>query len=176
MNKTMNTRTTLAFVTLILGFLILGSVESMAQKRVVVIPFRNIDGQIELNVWRYELADSLRNLLYSMDENEEYYHIVDPDSVEMAISEYNLDPTNVQYESDVWRAVESLNADKVVQGNFFMRGKRVLLNAYVYDVEFKMADQQHQAKNIFKQPDTYMSAVKIMGKKLYPALIKKDDY
>ena len=161
---------------MMLGIMILGSAQSFAQKRVVVIPFRNIDGQIELNVWRYELADSLRNLLYSMDENEEYYHIVDPDSVEMAISEFNLDPTNVQYESDVWRAVKSLNADKVVQGNFFMRGQRVLINAYVYDVEFQMADQQHQAKNIFKKPDTYMSAVKIMGKKLYPALIKEEDY
>jgi len=150
--------------------LILGTIGASAQLRVVVLPFRNMDGKIDYNLWQYELADSLRNTLLEMDPNEEQYHIVDPDSVEMAIAEFNLDPTNAQYESDVWRAVDLIGADKVVQGNFFLRGDRVLMNAYVYDVEFKMADQVNQAKDIYKSPTTYLSAVKKMAKLLYPGL------
>lgn len=150
--------------------LILGTIGASAQLRVVVLPFRNMDGKIDYNLWQYELADSLRNTLLAMDPNEEQYHIVDPDSVEMAIAEFNLDPTNAQYESDVWRAVDLIGADKVVQGNFFLRGDRVLMNAYVYDVEFKMADQVNQAKDIYKSPTTYLSAVKKMAKLLYPGL------
>lgn len=148
----------------------LGSVAAYAQQRVIVLPFRNMDGKIDYNLWQYELADSLRTLLLEMDPKEEHYHLVDPDSVEMAIAEFNLDPTNAQYESDIWRAVDLIKADKVVQGNFFLRGDRVLMNAYVYDVEYKMADQVNQAKDIYKTPDTYLSAVKKMAKQLYPGL------
>lgn len=143
------------------------------QKRVVVLPFQNMDGDINYNLWKYELADSLRTLLYEMDADEQFYHLVDPDSVEMAIGEFNLDPTNAQYESDVWRAVETLNATHVVQGNFFLRGERVLMNCYLYDVEFKIADRKNQAKNIYKKPDTYIAAVPKMAKKVYPGLTKQ---
>ncbi len=149
---------------------ILGSVTAQAQLRVIVLPFRNMDGKIDYNLWQYELSDSLRTVLHEMDPNEEHYHLVDPDSVEMAIAEFNLDPTNAQYESDIWRAVDLIKADKVVQGNFFLRGDRVLMNAYVYDVEYKMADQVNQAKDIYKTPDSYLSAVKKMAKLLYPGL------
>ena len=131
-----------------------------------------MDGHIDYNIWQYELSDSLRMKLIEMDPESASYHIVDPDSVEMAISEYNLDPTNAQYESDVWRAVEDLKATHVIQGNFFLRGERVLMNCYLYDVEFKIADRKNQAKNIYKKPDTYMSAVPKMAKKLYPGLTK----
>jgi hypothetical protein len=158
------------FVSFILTLLLAGGLDLVAQKRVVVIPFRNMDGLIDLNVWRYELSDSLRLALIDKDPEGKLYHIVDPDSVEMAISEFNLDPTNVQYESDVWRAVELLNADYCIQGNFVVRSGRVLLNAYVYSVEYKMADPEHQAKDIFRKPDDVLSAVALMAKKLYPAL------
>jgi len=150
--------------------LMAGSLAAQTQLRVIVLPFRNMDGKIDYNLWQYELADSLRTVLHEMDPNEEHYHLVDPDSVEMAIAEFNLDPTNAQYESDIWRAVDLIKADKVVQGNFFLRGDRVLMNAYVYDVEYKMADPVNQAKDIYKTPDSYLSAVKKMAKQLYPGL------
>ena len=153
-----------------IAVLILSAIGASAQLRVIVLPFRNMDGKIDYNIWQYELADSLRNTLHAMDPNEEHFHIVDPDSVEMAIAEFNLDPTNAQYESDVWRAVDLIGADKVIQGNFFLRGERVLMNAYVYDVEFKMADQVNKAKDIYKTPSSYLKAVKKMAKLLYPGL------
>lgn len=142
-----------------------------AQKRVVVLPFRNMDGEVAYNPWRYELADSLRSALLAVDPTQKAFMMVDQDSVELAISELNLDPNNAQFESDVWRAVKNLKADLVVQGNFFLRGERVLMNAYVYNVEFQIANQEHQAKNLYKTPTSYMEAVPIMTKKLYPALI-----
>ncbi len=144
--------------------------QATAQARLVILPFRNTDGLIDYNLWQYELADSLRVVLTEMDPEEQYYHIVDPDSVEMAIAEFNLDPTNAQYESDVWRAVELIRADKVIQGNFFLQGERVLMNAYIYTVEYKMANQQHRAKDIVRTPTTYLSAVKLIAKKLFPGL------
>lgn len=161
----------LLLTTLILcGLMVVVPHEATAQTRLVILPFRNTDGLIDYNLWQYELADSLRTMLVEMDPNEQYYHIVDPDSVEMAIAEFNLDPTNAQYESDVWRAVELVQADKVIQGNFFLQGERVLINAYIYTVEYKMADQQHLAKDIVRSPTTYLSAVKLIAKKLFPGL------
>jgi TolB-like protein len=144
---------------------------SFAQKRVVVLPFRNMDGEISYNPWRTELADSLRTALLAVDPAQTSFTIVAQDSVEMAISDLNLDPNNAQYESDVWRAVKNLKADLAVSGNFFLRGERVLMNAYVYDVQYQIANQEHQAKNLYKSPATYLEAVAVMTKKLYPALI-----
>lgn len=142
-------------------------------KRVVVLPFQNLDGDIKYNLWKYELSDSLRALLQEMDPDEQHYHLIDPDSVEMAIGEFNLDPTNAQYESDVWRAVESLNASHVIQGNFLLRGDRVLINCYLYDVEFKISDRENQAKNIYKKPDSYMTAVPKIATAIHPGLTKQ---
>lgn len=151
--------------------MIVGPFVASAQKRVIVLPFRNMDGEVAYNPWRYELADSLRTALLGVDPAQKVFMMIDQDSVELAISELNLDPNNAQFESDVWRAVKNLKADLVVQGNFFLRGDRVLMNAYVYSVEFQVANQEHQAKNLYKTPTTYMEAVPIMTKKLYPALI-----
>ncbi|MBI2793086.1 MAG: hypothetical protein HYX66_00370 [Ignavibacteria bacterium] len=154
---------------LILTFVI-SSAALSAQQRVVVLPFRNMDGEISLNEWSHTLADSLRKSLLAVDTSQKNFIIVDPDSVELIISEFNIDPSNAQYESDVWRAVEKLGATKVVQGNFLRRGERVLMNAYIYDVEFKMADAVNQAKDLYEKPATYLNAVRVMTKKLYPGL------
>lgn len=159
----------LKFSTLVLLTTALTS-EMIGQTRVVVLPFRNMDGAFKYNMWSIEIADSLRRGLLAVDENQKDFVIIDPDSVEAAISELNLDPTNAQYYSDVWTAIENLKADKVVQGNFFLRGDRVLLNAYVYSVEYKMADPVNQAKDLYKTPTTYMESVRTMIKKLYPGL------
>lgn len=158
-----------ALVTL---FILLASTAVHAQTRVAVLPFRNMDGHIERNVWSIKLADSLRTALLNIDPTQTAFVFIPADSVEMAISELNLDPTNPQYESDVWKAVAALGAQRVVTGNFFLQGERVLMNAYVYDVATKMPNPTHQAKNLFKSPATYLEAVAVMAKRLHPALLK----
>ncbi|MDZ4746236.1 MAG: hypothetical protein SGJ05_09575 [bacterium] len=148
------------------------SVCAFAQARVVVLPFRNMDGEIKYNVWSLQLSDSLTKLLLANDTTQAKFVIVPNDSVEMAISELNLDPTNPQYQSDVWKAVKAMGAVMVVQGNFFLRGERVLMNAYVYDMNTRMAHGTYFAKDIYKSPTSYMEAIPVMVKKLYPALIE----
>lgn len=150
--------------------IVISSAELSAQQRVAVLPFRNMDGEISLNEWSHTLADSLRKSLLAVDTNQTSFIIIDPDSVELVISEFNIDPSNAQYESDVWRAVEKLGATKVVQGNFLRRGERVLMNVYIYDVEYKMADPVNQAKDLYEYPKQYLNAVRVMTKRLYPGL------
>lgn len=157
---------------LIAGILAMSTLAVHAQSRVAVLPFRNMDGNIKYNVWTMQLADSLRTALNNVDAAQTAFVIIPADSVEMAISELNLDPTNPQYESDVWKAVAALGANKVVQGTLLLQGERVLLNAYVYDVSTKMPDAMNQAKNIFKSPATYLEAVPVMARKLHPALLR----
>lgn len=152
--------------------IVLASVAAIAQTRVVVLPFRNMDGEIRYNVWSQQLSDSLTKDLLAADPVQSKFVVIPHDSVEMAISELNLDPTNPQYQSDVWKAVKGLGAVMVVQGNFFLRGDRVLMNAYVYDMSTRMSHSTCFAKDIYKTPTTYMEAVPFMAKKLYPALLE----
>jgi len=161
-------RTFLLSLTLVL----VAAVSALAQSRVVVLPFRNMDGEIRYNAWSLELSDSLAKSILATDPTQTKFVVIPNDSVEMAISELNLDPTNPQYQSDVWKAVKRMGAVMVVQGNFFLRGERVLMNAYVYDMATRMAHQTCFAKDIYKTPTTYMEAVPVMVKKLYPALIE----
>lgn len=156
-------------IALSLLFLVASASTAVCQTRVAVLPFRNMDGKIALNAWSVQLADSLRVALEAADPNGEAFVIISPDSLEMAISELNLDPTNPQYDSDVWKAVQSLGASKVVQGNFLTEGERVLMNAYVFDLATKMPEAA-QAKNIYKAKDAIMTAIPLMVKRLLPAL------
>lgn len=152
--------------------LVLASAVTAAQTRVVVLPFRNMDGEIKYNAWSQQLSDSLTRALLATNPSQMKFVIVPHDSVEMAVSELNLDPTNPQYQSDVWKAVKGMGAVMVVQGNFFLRGDRVLMNAYVYDMATRLAHDTCFAKDIYKTPTTYMEAVPVMAKKLFPALIE----
>jgi TolB-like protein len=150
---------------LLMGF----SASTWAQTRIAVLTFRNMDGKTALNAMAVSLADSLRNALVAADSQQQFYAVIPADSVEMAVSEYNLDPTNPQYESDVWKALQAMGIEKVVQGNFLTEGDRILINVYVYDLEMKMPDPA-QAKNIYKPRDVVMSAIPIIAKRLLPAL------
>jgi TolB-like protein len=141
-----------------------------SQVRVAVLAFRNMDGKIALNAMAVQLADSLRTTLEAADPRKEHFSIIPQDSVEMAVSELNLDPTNPQYESDVWKALQAMGIEKVVQGNFLTEGERVLMNAYVYDLSSRMPDAA-QAKNIYKPRDAVLSAIPVIAKRLLPALI-----
>jgi hypothetical protein len=149
---------------------ILGAICAAAQARIAVLPFRNMDHDIKYNVWCIQFSDSLRSALLAQDPDAAKYYIVPADSVEMAIAALNLDPTNPQYESDMWKAVRGLGVKKAVQGNFQLRGERVLINCYVYDMESMLADQTNQAKDLYKMPTTYLEAIRPIVKRITPAL------
>lgn len=157
-------------VLIVLIFAILGTVAASSQTRIAVLPFRNMDHDIKYNVWCLQFADSLRSALQAQDPTGSAYSIVPADSVEMAIAALNLDPNNPQYESDMWKAVRSLGVKKAVQGNFQLRGERVLINCYIYDMDSMLADQTNQAKDLYKMPTTYLEAIRPIVKRISPGL------
>lgn len=156
---------------LIFVVFIVSLTSSFAQHRIAVLPFKNMDGNMDYNIWCYELQDSLEKKLIADDPESLNYVVVPADSIEMLLAELNLDPTNPQYETDMWQAVKDLNISRVVSGNFYIQSGRLIINAYVYDVEKKIPHPDYQAKNIFKSPDRVLSAVPIISKKLRMAII-----
>lgn len=148
----------------------LAPVGAYSQVRIAVLPFRNMDHDIKYNAWCLEFADSLRLALTSADPSSATYSIVPADSIEMSIASLNLDPTNPQYESDMWKAIRGLGVQKAVQGNFQLRGDRVLINCYVYDMDSMLADQTNQAKDLYKSPETYLEAIRPIVKRISPGL------
>lgn len=157
-------------VLIVLICAILGTLAASSQTRIAVLPFRNMDHDIKYNLWCLQFADSLRNALQAQDPAGSAYSIVPADSVELAIAALNLDPNNPQYESDMWKAVRSLGVKKAVQGNFQLRGERVLINCYIYDMDSMLADQTNQAKDLYKMPTTYLEAIRPIVKRITPGL------
>ncbi|MBL7999071.1 MAG: hypothetical protein JNL32_10590 [Candidatus Kapabacteria bacterium] len=143
---------------------------SQSLPRVVVLPIRNMDGNIGLNKYCYTIADSLRIVLAQHEQHNKQYTIVPADSVEMVLAEFNLDPNNPQYESDIWKAVAALNTTLVVSGTFNFNGGRMLVNIYCYNAKTKIADQANAAKNIFKAPEKILDMIPVMRDKIVPAL------
>ena len=144
-----------------------------SQTRIAILPFQNMDGNQKLNIISYHLQDSLLKALKALDPGEASYHIVPPDSIEMILSEMNLDPINPQYPTDMWKAVKNVNVSKVVTGNFNIQANRFLINAYIYDVVTKLPDIDYQARDIFKSEERVLEAVKIIVNRLKPGLIKQ---
>ncbi|MBU3678272.1 MAG: hypothetical protein FGM32_01530 [Candidatus Kapabacteria bacterium] len=159
-----------SFRLILLAIACAGVVTAQTQPRVVVLPFRNMSHDIQYNSWNYKFADSLRSALIEADPAGGSYTIVPADSVELALADLNLDPDNPQYESDMWKAVRNLKALKAVQGNFQLRGERVLINCYIYDMESMLADETNQAKDIFKTPTTFLEAIRPIVKRIRPGL------
>ncbi len=145
---------------------------SFAQIRYAVLPFQNGEGKIDLNIWSYELQDSLQKALMALDPESNYFQIVPADSVEEILADLNVDPTNPQYPTDMWKAVKLLNVEKVISGVFYFRGNRLIINAYIYDVRTKLADPRYKAENIFKSPEQGLSSINIIINKIKPALLK----
>ncbi len=151
-------------------FLAMLGVDSYAQVRIAVLPFRNMDRDIQYNVWSMQMADSLYKALQAMEPGQRAFVLIPPDSIEMAIAELNLDPLNPQYESDMWKAVRNLGATRAVQGNFQLRGDRVLVNCYVYDLSSMLADTENQAKDLYKPKGAILETIRPIVKKIYPGL------
>ncbi len=141
--------------------------EALAGVRVAVLPFRNMNGSFDYAERCYDLADSLYRSLDAL-QGDESFDLVPADSVEDVLAGLNLDPSNPQYVSDMWKAVELLQVDKVITGGFNVKYKKIFVNAYIYDVETKLAEPKFQAKNIFKKYDKALEAVPLIVKKLTP--------
>lgn len=144
----------------------------VSKTRIVVLPFQNMDGQLELNLVSYQLSDSLNLKLLEDEELSDKIEIVPLDSVEMIMADLNLDPTNPQYPSDMWKAISLLNVSKVVTGNFNVQAERFLINAYIYDVETKLPDPNYQVRDIFKKKEKILEAVGIISRKISEGLKK----
>ncbi|MGQ9818310.1 MAG: hypothetical protein ACUVQ1_00045 [Candidatus Kapaibacteriales bacterium] len=145
---------------------------SFCQIRIAVLPFQNMDGDLTLNVLSYRLQDSIANLLREKDPQARSYVIIPIDSIDILVSQFNLDPLNPQYPSDMWKAVKDLKADIVISGTFNRARNAILLNAYIYDVETKLPYPDYQARNIFKNEKNSMEAVHEIVKKLLPGILK----
>lgn len=140
--------------------------------RVAFLPFKNMDGKMELNKWCYSLQDSLQKHFAELDQNNAKMYVVPYDSVEMILAELNLDPSNPQYDSDMWKVVENLHAEYVITGNFVFKAERFIINAYIIDVSMKLQVTSHQARDVFVPMDRILSAVKPIAKKLQGFFIK----
>lgn len=141
-----------------------------SQDRIAVLPFSNLDGKLEFQIQCYDLQDSLYKSLEKMENKN--FELIPILEVESVIAELNIDPSNPQYQSDVWKACKMLNAKKVVTGSFNFEAEKFLINAYIYDVRMKLPNPKYQAKDIFKDKDNVLEAVDEIFNALKPALEK----
>lgn len=155
---------------LLLTLFIVPVLSLYSQTRIAVLPFQNMDGNIDYNILCYDLQESLTNSLIESDGSGKDFYIVPADSVESVLSELNLDPSNPQYKSDLWKAVQMLNIKKVVVGNFNKESDKFLINAYIYDVKMRLAYPNNQAKDIFKTREQIMEAIPEIVTAILPGL------
>ncbi|MBM2816400.1 MAG: hypothetical protein HW421_3162 [Ignavibacteria bacterium] len=145
---------------------------SQAQPRIAILPFQNMEGKINLNIYSIGLQDSLYKVFKSLDPEEKLYRLIPIDSIEALLAEMNLDPINPQYMTDLWRAVKMLNAQKVISGGFNVKAGNIQINAYIYDVRTRMANPEFQARNVFKPMDAVYEVIPELVQALHPAFKK----
>lgn len=141
-----------------------------SQERIAVLPFRNMDGNLALNHWCAKFSDSVAAGLRLRDTASKYYFVVQQDSVAETLAMLNLDPTNPQYESDMWKAVAMLKITRVVTGNFNVQSGKMLINCYNYEVATKLPNPIGQARNLFKSLDKPLETVTTIVNKMYLGL------
>ncbi|MDD3125125.1 MAG: hypothetical protein PHV24_04760 [Candidatus Kapabacteria bacterium] len=160
-------------IILAIAVLVLVAMQGFAQvPKVAFIPYTNMDGNMELNKWCYSLQDSLQKYFAAADAEEKSMKIVPFDEIEIILADMNLDPTNPQFASDMWKVVEQLNVDYVISGNFVLKANRFLINTYIYDVNMKLPVTTNQARDIFVPLDNVLKAIRPIGKKLQGFFIK----
>ncbi len=156
-----------------MGFLLLAGVfvqaSVAAQVRIAVLPFRNMDGDLRYNQWCYRFADSVAVLLARADTAGRVYRVIPRDSLELLLGELNLDPTTPQYDSDIWKAAQLLQAEKVVTGNFNLLPGKILVNAYLYDVRTKRAEGS--ARNLYRAEERADELSRLIVDRLLPQLL-----
>jgi hypothetical protein len=71
----------------------------------------------------------------------------------------------------MWKAMEILKIERVITGNFNVQAGKLLINAYVYYTELKLAHPKYQVKNLFKTEDQVLSVIPLIHKKLRQAIL-----
>jgi TolB-like protein len=122
-----------------------------APTKITVLPFTNIDGDIDRNIVAYDLQESIYALIEAMEDDS--FELVPLEEVEFELSGLNLDPSNPQYESDLWKAVNNLGVKKVLLGSYDYDNGKYLVNAYVYDSRMKLPHPRFQSKDNFVDED-----------------------
>ncbi len=147
------------------------AIPAHAQIRVAVIPFQNMDGDNAFDHWCSEICDSLHTEIVAGDPEEYNYRVVPIDSVKIVLEELNYDPEDPNAMTTMWKAMEKLNVERVVTGNFNVQAGKLLINAYVYYTDLKLAHPKYQVKNLFKSEDQVLSVIPIIHKKLRQAIL-----
>jgi TolB-like protein len=147
---------------------------AVSQPRIAIFPFQNMDGNMKFNIWCYNLQDSLSKALQAIEGASGMYYIIPADSVEILLTEMNIDPSNPQFETDMWVAAKKLNAKFVLSGNFNYQAERFLINAYIYNIRTKLAVTQYQARDIFKSEATIYESVNMITEALLPYFKKSN--
>jgi hypothetical protein len=150
------------------GLLLIFGTSLFAQNRVAILPFRNMDGNMQFNKYCYSLQEELLKAFSEKDKDAKKISIVPPDSIEAALAGLNLDPNNPQYQSDIWKVLEKLNINQAILANFNIQAERFLINAFVYDVKTKLPNLEFQAKDIFKSEKNVSECIPVIVKRLYP--------
>lgn len=169
--KTYNLHTLVFIAILLTTFSLYYGIAFSQPIRIVVIPFQNMDGKMDHNILSYQLQDSVSSLLKLKDPNSQHYYLVPDDSVQLLLTELNVDPTNAQYPSDIWKVVKQLNVKYVVSGNFNLQDKNILINAYIYNSKTRLPSSQYQVRDIFLVDGHALEAVPTIVDGLLPALI-----
>ena len=156
---------------IIAGLIVFSAISSFSQVRIAVFPFMNKDGNLKLNIWCYKFQDSLTKALYNRDPEEKYFRIVPYDSVESILAQLNLDPNNPQYQSDLWKAADSIHVKWVVTGNFNINGGRFLIDGYAFNMKTKLPHQKYRAKDIFKKEEKVMECIEEIVDAIIPLFI-----
>lgn len=159
------------FIDFIVCLFVIFSFTAHSQVRIAVFPFMNKDGNLKLNIWCYKLQDSLTKSMFAKDPEEKYYRIVPFDSVEQMLAQLNLDPNNPQYQSDMWKAADSLNVKWVLCGNFIINGERFLIDGYAFNVRTKLPNPKYHARDIFKKEANVMECIGEISDAIFPLFL-----
>lgn len=157
-------------ILLVLSFVFFSSfLQSFAQTTIAVLPFRNMDGNINLDMYSSKLSDSLYKEIEKIS-TELGIKLITNEQVEKAINSLKEGEAHPNYEATMWKAAELLGTNKVVSGTFNMQNDRLLVNAYIYDSKLRMQDPQNKAVNLFKAPAAVFEVIPIIVRKLKPGL------
>jgi len=150
------------FFTYVFFLLLFTALPLFPQIRVTVIPFSNMNGNMQYNKYCFTLQDSIQKVLSERLANSTKYVVVPYDSVEAILTGLNLDPTNPQYLSDMWKAVKTLNIQKVISGDFNFEANKFLINSMIINVRTRLADPNYQVHDLFLPEAKIFDSVKMI--------------
>ncbi|MCX6156163.1 MAG: hypothetical protein NT007_18595 [Candidatus Kapabacteria bacterium] len=138
------------------------TVTAFSQIRVTVIPFINTSGNMKFNKFNLMLQDSLQKSFIAKFNGTEKTVFVPFDSVEAVLTGMNVDPSNPQYLSDMWKAIKKLNIQKVVSGDFNYEADKFLINASIIKVSSKLPDNIFKVQDLFYNEDKIFDCIKVI--------------